>query len=156
MSERLRIAMRGNQNAAIPLADRLWTRVVVMGSCWLWTGAIDRKTGYGRCWYQRRLRLVHRLVYEVTVGPIPDGLTIDHLCRNRACVNPDHLEPVSMRENVLRGIGYTAEKARQTHCKRGHPFDLVNTYRMPSGGRDCRICGRERKRRYVLKLKGCV
>lgn len=109
--------------------------------CWLWTGYVDRD-GYGR---QNEGRLAHRLMYEALVGPIPEGLTIDHLCRVRHCVNPAHLEPVTLRENVLRGYGLGGNQARRTHCPQGHPYDEENTYKAPgSRRRYCRACQRTR------------
>lgn len=90
--------------------------------------------------------LAHRFAYELLVGPIPTGLTLDHLCRRPACVNPSHLEPVSLRDNILRGEGPVALGARVTHCPQGHPYDLFNTYIDPSGTRRCRTCHREQRR----------
>ncbi len=84
----------------------------------------------------------HRAAYELYVGPIPEGLTIDHLCRNTLCVNPAHLEAVTMRENILRGTGPSAQAARKTHCLRGHPFDDGNTLFRATGKRVCRACQR--------------
>jgi hypothetical protein len=114
--------------------------------CWTWRGHIF-SNGYGGFIADGRQSLAHRLSYEHFVGPIPDGLVLDHLCRNRACVRPDHLQPVAMRENLLRGSGPSALRAAQTHCIRGHEFIPENTYRRRRGGRDCRICMRERDRR---------
>lgn len=89
----------------------------------------------------------HRYVYEGKVGPIEEGLQIDHLCRNRACVNPEHLEPVTNHENLMRGEHPIAHQARQTHCKRGHEFTEENTMRYSDGRRRCRICNREQSRK---------
>ena len=108
--------------------------------CWLWTGIIDKPGGYGRFTFWGRLRLAHRVAYEHWIGKIPMGLQIDHLCRVRNCVNPDHLEAVTQRENLMRGIGITAVLARATHCKRGHPFDEANTTLDANGKRRCREC----------------
>lgn len=112
--------------------------VEVAGDCWLWQGARDKQTGYGRVCVpgQKRSGYAHRVVYEILVGPIEDGLHIDHLCRQRACCNPDHLEPVTCRVNVQRGA-----RATRTHCKQGHPFsgDNLRTW-TDSRGYERRVC----------------
>lgn len=101
---------------------------------WLWVGYLQA-SGYG-VFYRRMVGqvLAHRFSYEMFVGPC-DGKVIDHLCRVRSCVNPAHLEAVSIATNVMRGEGICARRARQTHCKHGHEFTDWNTYRPPSGGR---------------------
>ena len=109
--------------------------------CWPWLGRINADTGYGEC------RLLgqpnaHRVAYIYARGPIPLGLQIDHLCRNRACLNPAHLEVVTQRENILRGTSPSAQHHRQTHCSRGHEFTPENTYREANGHRRCRPCYR--------------
>jgi hypothetical protein len=118
--------------------------------CWPWLAS--RKWGYG-CFSLDGGKVqvrAHRYAYEVLVGPIPSGLQIDHLCRNRACCNPDHLEPVTGAVNNLRGEGIAARNARKTHCLNGHEFTSENTYRV-KGGRACKPCqlrrDRERKER---------
>jgi HNH endonuclease len=119
------------------------------GECWVWTRPLDSR-GYGRLWFNGRYNRAHRLSYEAYVGPIPVGLELDHLCRNRACVNPAHLEPVTGAENTLRGASFAAVNGAKTHCKRGHAFDDSNTY-VWGGTRICKQCrvdySRERKRR---------
>ena len=97
-------------------------------------------------WTSQRGRRLHRAIYEKFVGPIPDGLTIDHLCRNRLCVNPAHLEPVTLAANVLRGESLPAKNARKTHCPKGHPYDETNTHITKQGWRICKACNRERQR----------
>ena len=125
-------------------AVRFWAKVNKTNACWLWVGGKARG-GYG----QFRLGgmvAAHRFSYELLVRPIPAGFTIDHLCRTPACVRPDHLEPVTLRENIRRGNSVTAINARKTHCPQGHAYDGANTHTPPSGGRWCRSCDRERKR----------
>lgn len=113
--------------------------------CWLWTGGLY-SNGYGRFWNGERVQLAHRWAYEHFVGPIPEGLVIDHVhargCTHRHCVNPDHLEPVTNRENLLRGETLPARQVLLTHCPRNHPYDDANTYRDPAGTRRCRECAR--------------
>ncbi len=120
-------------------AAQFWGQVVKTDGCWLWSGKIDK--GYGR--YNGRG--AHRVAYELTVGPIPSGLEIDHVCRTPLCVRPDHLEPVTRLENMRRRY------ATYTACINGHQYDEANTYIMPRGYRDCRACIRERARRYRLR-----
>lgn len=116
--------------------------------CWEWTGTI-LDSGYGQYWSDGRGVYAHRYVYEQLVGPIPDGLTLDHLCRNRRCVNPAHLEPVTHRTNIHRGVAPTAENAAKTHCVRGHEFTPENTYIRTDGvRRTCRACMRMHIRAY--------
>ena len=103
--------------------------------CWLWTGPVDKKTGYGR----HGSRTAHSLVFEVFRGKPAPGMELDHTCRNRRCVNPDHLEPVTRAENVRR-----AARAKLS-CPAGHPYDGTNTYVDPSGARQCRTCRRSRR-----------
>lgn len=115
-------------------------------TCWIWTAARS-DTGYGNAWFGGRCQGAHRLVYEMLAGPIPDGLQLDHLCRNRACVRPDHLEPVTQRDNILRGSGPSAKAAAMTHCPRGHEFTAENIYITPNGRRQCRACARLREQK---------
>lgn len=114
--------------------------------CWVWQRKRDRD-GYGHIKIYGQNKLAHRASYEAFIGPIPAGLTLDHLCKNTACVNPDHLEPVTNRENILRSDGITARAARTTHCPAGHPYGEANTYRDPRrGARHCRACNRASQR----------
>lgn len=135
--------------APTPEPERFWPKVDLSGpGCWLWTAGTNRD-GYGsfRVGSQsdgtRRHVLAHRWAYEHLVGPIPEGLTIDHLCRVRHCVNPDHLEPVSHAENTRRGESGRNQRIK-THCPQGHPYDEENTY-MWNDHRYCRACQRARR-----------
>lgn len=122
--------------------------------CWIWTLSIESRTGYGKGWNEGKSESAHRISYKAFKGEIPDGLHIDHLCRVRECVNPDHLEAVTLKENVLRGVGITAENARKKHCKHGHPFTGYNVIRRESGRRTCRTCNVALTRKWRAKLKG--
>lgn len=107
--------------------------------CWIWTRAINAY-GYGKLKYNNKHTSSHRVAYQELVGPIPAGLQLDHLCRNRACCNPAHLEPVTCRENLLRGDTLQAKNIAKTHCHRGHAYSAENTYRYPDGRRRCIAC----------------
>jgi hypothetical protein len=127
---------------------RFWAFVDIQGEddCWIWHGKVHRGdygyfAGVVNCY-------AHRFAYEDLIGPIPVGLTLDHLCRVPRCVNPKHLEPVTGKVNILRGNGWAAHNARKTHCKQGHPFDTKNTYTNPEGERVCCTCRREANRRH--------
>ncbi len=115
--------------------------------CWPWGGAKNNQ-GYGTVSEAGRPTGVHRLVYEIAVGPIPEGHYIDHLCENKACANPSHMEPVLPSVNILRGSLHNAKK---THCPKGHPYDLVHTWRSKERGRvfarRCSICRKEQERK---------
>lgn len=140
-----------------PIADRLWAKVnkegpvpetrPELGPCWVWTGKPDGK-GYGQINAGRRpskMLRAHRVAYELCVGPIPEDLQLDHLCRNRMCVRPEHLEPVTQRVNVLRGEGASARNSRVTECPKGHPYSGSNVkYHKTKGSRYCATCNRER------------
>jgi hypothetical protein len=136
------------------IATRFWSKVDRNGplGCWIWTAQTNR-FGYGQFTISDPSRKrgipasAHRVAWELTHGKIPDGLYIDHLCRTRSCVNPDHLEPVTNRVNILRGVSPAAISARKTHCKHGHEFTPENTYRPARGGRQCIACRRARERR---------
>lgn len=132
-----------------PLADRFWAKVEKTESCWNWTAATV-KGGYGTIRIGGTgspMESAHRVAYELLVGPIPEGLHLDHLCRNRICVNPAHLEPVTCAENLRRGNSFSAINEAKTECVKGHPFTDENTIRLKGGRRNCRTCRREYGRR---------
>ena len=114
-----------------------------LGRCWLWTGRLT-SDGYSRFRNCRAMVYVHRWVYETTRGLIPEGMECDHLCRVRNCINPDHIEIVTKKTNILRGVGAPALNARRTHCLRGHALEGKNVYEQPSqpGTRRCLTCQR--------------
>jgi hypothetical protein len=119
--------------------QRFWEKVEKADGCWLWTGGL-LKGGYGQYSLERKCRQAHRLSYEMLVGRIPAGMVIDHLCREPRCVNPEHLEVVTRGENVARGGGPTAENARKTECRNGHPLAPGNLVPNKQGWRVCRAC----------------
>lgn len=138
-----------------PALERFAEKIALTDTgCIVWTGGIST-SGYGTIWVNGRNVLVHRWAYQhVFDRSIPDGLHLDHLCRVRSCVNPDHLEPVTCRENILRGEGSAAERAKRTHCPAGHPYSGPNLY-VPPGTRErhCRKCAVARTRAYRLRRK---
>lgn len=127
----------------VSVDDRLWNKIDV-ADCWQWIGRVDPK-GYGTFTLSQVPKMAHRVVYEMLVGAIPASMTLDHLCRNHGCVNPDHLEVVTRGENVLRGATITARNLAKTQCPVGHPYDTANTS-MYRGRRSCKTCHRLRER----------
>jgi len=138
---------------AIPTQERFEAKFAKSEGCWFWSAA-HFQDGYGSFLLNGRNVNAHRVAYELYIGPIPEGKEIDHLCRNRGCVRPDHLEPVERRTNILRGIGFGATNALKTHCLKGHRFDLFNTYQAPGqSSRDCRRCRQEREARRAPRAR---
>lgn len=144
---------------------RFWAKVNkdAPNGCWEWTGALTGGYGYfGRMTPDGPHNFnSHRAAYESLRGPVPDGLVLDHLCRNRRCVNPDHLEPVTHKTNILRGVGFSATNAKRTHCAHGHPLTGDNLV-VYAGKRVCRQCKARniaktyRKRIARLRAKGVM
>lgn len=131
--------------------DKYLSKIKINRGCWEWTGSINNK-GYGEVSINRKKQRAHRVIYELLVGKIPDGLEIDHLCRNRNCVNPKHLEPVTRLENIRRALPF---KKKITHCKNGHKFTKENTkiriYKNKWRYRVCIKCKNETQLRYSHK-----
>lgn len=121
-------------------------------NCWYWAGQI-KPNGYGALWFDSKKVYAHRFSYEVYKGEIPRGLEIDHLCNNRLCINPDHLEAVTHRENLLRGETLPTIALAKTHCSNGHPYMGSNLHYRKNGKRSCVTCNREYNRRHYYANK---
>jgi hypothetical protein len=137
--------------------ERFWTRVIRTNPNGCWTMPSQDANGYSIFWYGKGLtQRAHRAAYLMFVGPIPDGLDLDHLCRNRACCNPKHVEPVTRSDNLRRGLAGMNVAVRQwskTHCPRGHVYDAENTMTTKKGHRLCRTCRRDQWTAYRQRRK---
>ena len=137
-----------SKRATVLLEARFWSKVEVKSpyDCWPWRAGLF-SDGYGLfVRADNRAERAHRVAYELAYGPIPAGLTIDHLCRHHPCVNPAHLEAVTNKENILRGVSFSAVNARKTHCIHGHEFTVENTFITARGRRSCQACRLARQR----------
>ncbi len=136
-----------------PVIERINAQVSIdEHGCWIYAAGRATSSGYHQVWVGQRQRYAHRVTYEALVGAIPEGMVIDHLCRNRACVNPSHMEPVTQQENTLRGNGPAAINSRKTHCPQGHALTAENIYGAPMR-RQCKTCTRAR---YTERLAGAA
>lgn len=124
----------------------------ITSTCWLWMGS-KYSNGYGKI--GRVGHMVHRIAYELIKGEVPKDMCLDHLCRQRNCINPDHLEVVTLVENVMRGESQHAINSRKTHCEKGHKFTEENTYRRKDRQtRECRTCRSNAVARYIARKEG--
>lgn len=138
-------AIPGNRERTVvsgPVETRILSRIKEENGCWVWQGHIS-SDGYGRVYWNERQWLAHRAAYTLWAGPVAEGLELDHLCRNRQCVNPEHLEPVTHSENMMRSPIMGRAQLEKTHCPKGHPYSEENTMRR-DGKRYCRTCERAR------------
>lgn len=139
----------------LDVARRLFAQTDLGDSCWLWTGA-GTGGGYGQISIKRRGFPIHRVAYELLVGPIPDGLELDHTCEIRNCINPAHLEPTTQYVNNMRSNSVTAINRRKTHCTKGHPLEGQNLYEDPRGYRGCRTCRADADARFAARRKKAI
>jgi hypothetical protein len=140
------------------LPDRFWKKCIPEPNtgCWLWI-ANSTHDGYGMIFWGGGKLMAHRVSYERLIGPIPAGLQLDHTCRTRCCVNPAHLEPVTNRENQMRGVSFSAVNATKTHCPQGHTYDAKNTAVYKGyGSRVCRACTRARSLARYRRLRAAT
>ena len=135
-----------------PPSDKIVDGIIVMpDGCWEHVNKVA-PTGYNHVYHNGGPRIAHRVIYEWLVGPIESGLVLDHLCRNRGCCNPEHLEQVTIGENARRGHSPTGINIQKTHCPYGHPLSGENLYVKPNGSRNCRKCRKRAVDKYVGRL----
>lgn len=135
------------------IQGRFWTNIEHNSQgCWLWRGA-KNNLGYGCTWYMGQAYVAHRLAWKLWGNVLQSGLELDHLCKNRNCINPNHLEAVTHRENILRGVSPAATHAKKTKCPKGHNFDRTITRKTGKTQRVCSICIKEYAKWYRKKTK---
>ena len=140
------------------ILEKLSDKFIKTNTCWLWTGSTS-KGGYGKISMKDDTTIMaHRAMYELLVGPIEDGLTLDHLCRNPSCINPEHLEPVTIQENIARAKNQvTTINKNKEYCNSGHRFSIKNTYRKKDrDNRECRQCRKEATLRFFKNKQGII
>jgi hypothetical protein len=138
---------------ATSLYTRFMKKVTRTDDCWLWTGAIS-SNGYGNAWNGKRQIGAHRMIYELLIGQIPEGLQLDHLCKTRNCVNPSHLEAVTAQENNARSSSPSAKNKIKTHCPQGHKYSSDNTHISKLGRRHCKTCLNNHAKAYYWRKRG--
>lgn len=136
--------------------EKLFSRFISIEECWAWTYR-PANTGYAQISLKSDgewvVKSPHRMIYELLVGEIPEGKQLDHLCRNRLCVNPEHLEPVTQKENLLRGSGWAGVNSRKTECPSGHEYTEENTQLNKEGHRKCKTCSYARKKTWRNNMR---
>jgi len=131
------------------LPARFWSKVRKTDQCWFWTASKIGNRGYGKYWHDGKLKLAHVVSFEAHHGPVPTGLVVDHICNVRECVNPNHLQAITQRDNARRGAGFSGLNSRKTHCAKGHELTDENVKivkRVDGIRRKCRECDRQEKR----------
>lgn len=142
-----------NTQIRISVIERFLNKIKILDSgCWKWISTITNQ-GYGQFWFNGKQRSSHRFIYKYYHGEVNSSLVLDHLCRNRKCVNPEHLEQVSIKENILRGNGFAALNIKKTHCKNGHEFIDNNTHLDSNGHRRCKFCNKIRQQQFQKRKK---
>lgn len=139
----------------MPLKERLLSKIEKVNNCWMWRASTitGKKISYGIISNEGKREVAHRVSYKLFVGSIPDGYTVDHICKNGLCINPDHLRILTLKENILLGNSPIAKHAVKTHCIHGHKFTPENT-RITKNGRACRLCSQLLCRKNYRKKHG--